>query len=60
MNHAPADYINTGHKYERTTHPDTAKQHARQLRAMLASEKPEHVPEARALIERGRQEARGR
>lgn len=45
---------------ERATHPDTAKQHARQLRAMLDSERPEDQTEARRLIDQGRKEARGR
>jgi hypothetical protein len=60
MNHAPADYVNTGYKYERAAHPDTAKQHAQRLRAMLTSERPEELIECRRLIEQGRQEARGR
>jgi hypothetical protein len=60
MNHAPADYVNTGFKYEAAQHPDTAKQHAQRLRAMLTSERPEDQAEARRLIEQGRQEARGR
>ena len=59
MNHAPADYINTGFKYERAAHPDTAKQYAQQLQAMLDSEFIEDRAEARRLIEQGRQEARG-
>lgn len=60
MNHAPADYVNTGFKYEQATHPDTAKQYAQRLRAMLDSEFIEDRAEARRLIEQGRQEARGR
>ncbi len=60
MNHTPADYVSIGYKYERATHPDTAKQHAQRLRAMLTSERPEDQPEARRLIEQGRSEARGR
>lgn len=60
MNHAPAEYVNTGYKYEKATGADTAKQHAQRLRAMLTSETPEDQTEARRLIEQGRQEARGR
>ena len=37
-----------------------ARARAEVLRAMLSSENPKDIPEARALIERGRAELRGR
>ena len=60
MNHAPADYVNTGHKYEKAQSLEKAREHAQRIRAMLASEAPKDQAEARALVERGRSEARGR
>ena len=58
MNHTEAEYINAGHRYERASNPDKARAVAQHLRAMLSSERPEDQTEARALIERGRAEAR--
>jgi hypothetical protein len=60
MNHTEADYINAGHRYERAKNPDTARAEAQYIRAMLSGENPKDLPEARALIERGRSEARAR
>jgi len=60
MNHAPADYVNAGHKYEAARSLDAARAVAHKIRAMLTSETPEDQTEARALIEQGRKEARGR
>lgn len=60
MNHAPADYINAGYRYELAQSPDAARAQAHKIRAMLTSETPEDQTEARELIEQGRQEARDR
>lgn len=60
MNHAPADYVNAGYRYERAQSLDAARAQAQRIRAMLTSETPENQTEARALIEQGRSEARGR
>lgn len=59
MNHPPADYVNAGYKYERAKSLDAARAQAQLIRTMLTSETTEEQTEARALIERGRQEARG-
>ena len=59
MNHAPADYVNAGFKYEAARSLDAARAVAHKIRAMLTSETPEDQTEARALIEQGRREARG-
>ena len=60
MNYAPADYVNAGFKYESARSLDAARAQAHKIRAMLTSETPEDQTEARALIEQGRKEARGR
>ena len=60
MNHAPADYVNAGYRFEKAQNPDAARAQAHKIRAMLTSETPEDQTEARALIEQGRSEARGR
>lgn len=60
MNHAPADYVNAGYRYESARSLDAARAQAHKIRAMLTSETPEDQTEARALIEQGRSEARGR
>lgn len=60
MNHAPADYVNAGYRYESARSLDAARAVAHKIRAMLTSETPEDQTEARALIEQGRNEARGR
>lgn len=52
MNHAPAEYIEAGYRYEKgKTGPDT-------LRRMIESEAIDDRAEARRLIEQGRREAR--
>ena len=58
MNYTEADYINAGHRYERAQGPDAGRARAEAIRAMLARENPKDITEARALIERGRAEAR--
>jgi hypothetical protein len=60
MNHTESQYIEAGRAYERAQGIDTARAQAQKIRAMLSSEAPKDVSEARALIERGRAEARGR
>ncbi len=52
MNHAEADYINAGYRYERGTLLGEA------LRHMIESERIEDRAEARRLIALGRDEAR--
>ena len=59
MNHTESAYIEAGRKYEKATNPDKARAQAQTIRAMLSSEHPRDTAEARALIERGRAEARG-
>ena len=58
MNHAPADYVNAGYKFESARNQDAARAQAQRIRAMLTSETPEDQTEARRLIDQGRQEAR--
>lgn len=60
MNHTESAYIEAGRKYEKAHTIDQARAVAEKLRAMLSSEAPKDVSDARALIERGRAEARGR
>lgn len=60
MNHAEADYVNAGFKYERAQSLDAARAQAQRIRAMLSSESVDDQTEARALIEQGRAEARRR
>lgn len=58
MIYTESEYINAGHRYERAQTPDSGRARAEAIRAMLARENPKDHPEARALIERGRAEAR--
>lgn len=60
MNHTEHAYIEAGRRYEQAATVDAARARAEVLRAMLSSEDPRDVSDARALIERGRAEARGR
>ena len=59
MIYTEAEYIDAGYKYERARSPDAGRARAEAIRAMLARENLKDAPEARALIERGRAEARG-
>lgn len=59
MNHTESAYIEAGRKYEKAPSIDAARAVAEKLRAMLSSEDPKDLSDARALIERGRDEARG-
>ena len=58
MNHTEHAYIEAGRRYELAETVDAARARAEVLRAMLSSENPKDITEARALIERGRSEAR--
>ena len=58
MTHTEAEYIEAGYKYERARSPDAGRARAEAIRAMLARENQKDHTEARALIERGRAEAR--
>ena len=60
MNHTESAYIEAGRRYELAETVDAARARAEVLRAMLSSEEGRDVADARALIERGRAEARGR
>ena len=60
MNHTEQAYIEAGRRYELAETVDAARARAEVLRAMLSSEEGRDVADARALIERGRAEARGR
>ena len=58
MTHTEAEYIEAGYKYERARSPDAGRARAEAIRAMLVRENLKDHTEARALIERGRAEAR--
>lgn len=58
MKHAQADYINAGYRYEKATSADKARAVAETIRHMIQGEALDDQPEARYLIDRGRQEAR--
>jgi hypothetical protein len=59
MKHAEATYIDLGHRYERATSPQAGQAVASAIRALLEAEKIDDRADARYLVERGRQEARG-
>jgi len=56
MTHPEAYYIDAGYKYERLSVPANRIKRAKELQALIASEQPEDRTQARALIQRGRQE----
>lgn len=58
MKHAENEYIQAGYHYERATTPASSAARAQAIRVMLEAERIDDHAEARALIERGRQEAR--
>lgn len=60
MIHTEHAYIEAGRRYEKAPSVDAARAAAERLRAMLSAEHPRDISDARALIERGRVEARGR
>lgn len=59
MKHAEADYINAGYKYERAKSPEAGQAAAHAIRTLMEGERIDDRAEARYLVERGRQEARG-
>jgi hypothetical protein len=59
MKHTEAQYISLGYKYERAQSPSAGQAAAQAIRTLLEAEKIEDRAEARYLVERGRQEARG-
>ena len=59
MKHTEAQYISLGYKYERAQSPSAGQAAAQALRTLLEAETIEDRTEARYLVERGRQEARG-
>ena len=59
MKHTEAQYINLGYKYERAQSPSAGQAAAQAIRTLLEAETIEDRTEARYLVERGRQEARG-
>ena len=56
MNHPEAYYIDAGYRYERISAPANRIKRAKELQALIADEQPENRTQARALIQRGRQE----
>jgi hypothetical protein len=56
MNRPEAHYIDAGYKYERLSVPANRIKRAKELQALIAAEQPEDRTQARALIQRGRQE----
>ena len=56
MNRPEAYYIDAGYKYERLSVPANRIKRAKELQALIAAEQPEDRTQARALIQRGRQE----
>ena len=59
MKHAEVQYISLGFKYERAQSPEAGQAAAQAIRTLLESERVEDRADARYLVERGRQEARG-
>lgn len=59
MKHTEATYIDLGFKYERAQTLGTGQAAAQAIRSLLESETIDDRTEARYLVERGRQEARG-
>jgi hypothetical protein len=59
MKHTESQYINLGYKYERAQSPNAGQAVAQAIRTLLEAERIDDRAEARYLVERGRQEARG-
>ncbi len=59
MKHTEAQYINLGFKYETAKSVEAGTATAQAIRMLLEAERIDDRAEARYLIERGRQEARG-
>jgi len=58
MKNPEATYINLGYKYEKAETANAARAFAETIRSLLQGEHLTDQPEARRLIEQGRQEAR--
>lgn len=58
MKNPEATYINLGYKYEKAETANAARAFAETIRSLLQGEHFTDQPEARRLIEQGRQEAR--
>jgi hypothetical protein len=59
MRHAEVQYISLGFKYERAQSPEAGQAAAQAIRTLIEGERVEDRADARYLVERGRQEARG-
>jgi len=59
MKHAEAQYISLGFKYERAQSPEAGQAVAQAIRTLIEGERVEDRADARYLVDRGRQEARG-
>jgi hypothetical protein len=59
MKHTESQYINLGFKYETAKSVEAGTATAQAIRMALEAERIDDRAEARYLIERGRQEARG-
>jgi len=59
MKHAEAQYIGLGFKYEQAKSPEAGQAVAQAIRTLIEGERIEDRADARYLVDRGRQEARG-
>lgn len=59
MKHPEAKYVDLGYRYERAHTVQAGTAIARTIRGLLESEQIDERAEARHLVDRGRQEARG-
>jgi len=59
MKHTEAQYITLGYKYEKAKSPEAGQAAAQAIRSLMEDEAIDDRADARYLIERGRQEARG-
>ena len=58
MKHSESFYIKLGARLEKARAPIDAARALHEIRAALAKEHPDDLPEAKRLIERGRADAR--
>ena len=59
MKHSEAKYITLGYRYEQAKSPEAGQAAAQAIRSLMEDEAIDDRADARYLIERGRQEARG-
>jgi hypothetical protein len=59
MKHTEAQYITLGYRYEKAKSPEAGQAAAQAIRSLIEDEAIDDRADARYLIERGRQEARG-